>query len=115
VTTTSSPASGTTVSPGGQGSDTIIAGDGEDILRGDGGDPIHYAGGVDHLRGEGDSDCYISGTSTVPDGLRDLLDDPAPGFADHNTYVAEPGVVDGVQVDTIDYITEDNPLLVDVC
>jgi hypothetical protein len=100
---------------GGQGSDTIIAGEGEDILRGDGGDPIHHDGGVDHLRGEGDSDCYIGSETGFGDGLRDLLDDPAPGWADYNTYVAEPGVIGGVQVDTIDYITEHNPTLFNTC
>jgi hypothetical protein len=92
---------------GGDGPDTIIGGDGDDVLRG--------VGDVDHLRGEGDSDCYIGGASDDPDGLRDLLDDPAPGWADVNQYIAEPGIVDGDQVETIDYITERNPLLVDFC
>ncbi len=100
---------------GGQGSDTIIAGEGNDVLRGDGGGVVPGNGGVDHLRGEGDSDCYIGGETAVDDGLRDLLDDPAPGWRDVNQYVAEPGVVDGVAVDTIDYITEEDPLLVVAC
>jgi RTX calcium-binding nonapeptide repeat (4 copies) len=89
---------------GGEGPDTIVAGSGDDVLRG--------GGDVDLLRGEADSDCY---SGAQDDGLRDLLDDPEPGLGDINEYAAEPGVVGGVPVETIEYVTEDDPLLVVDC
>jgi hypothetical protein len=88
---------------GGEGPDTIYGGEGDDVLRG--------RGDVDLLRGNGDSDCYTDAT----DGLRDVLDDPTPGLDDFNTYVAEPGVVDGEAVDTIDHVTERYPQFVVDC
>jgi hypothetical protein len=89
---------------GGEGPDTLVGGSGDDVLRG--------GGDVDLLRGEADSDCY---SGSQADGLRDVLDDPAPGLGDVNEYAAEPGVLGGVPVETIEFITEDDPLLVTDC
>lgn len=89
---------------GGDDNDTLITGSGDDVLRG--------GYGVDLLQGAGDSDCY-SGNQI--DGRRDLMDDPSPGLSDLNTYTAEPGVVDGEAVDTIERITEAFPTLVASC
>jgi Ca2+-binding RTX toxin-like protein len=89
---------------GGDDNDTLITGSGDDVLRG--------GYGVDLLQGAGDSDCY---SCNQLDGRRDLMDDPSPGLSDLNTYTAEPGVVDGEAVDTIERITEAFPTLVASC
>jgi RTX calcium-binding nonapeptide repeat (4 copies) len=89
---------------GGEGDDTIEAGSGDDKLRG--------RGGIDLLRGAGGSDCY-SGSNE--DHLRDVMDDGDSNFGEFNEYAAEPGIVDGVNLDTIEIITEENPFLVVDC
>ncbi len=89
---------------GGDGPDTIKAGEGDDTLRG--------GTDIDRLEGAGDSDCY-SGAQN--DGSRDLLDDPSPGLDDFNTYAAEPGEIRGMDVETIEHITEPFPQLVADC
>jgi RTX calcium-binding nonapeptide repeat (4 copies) len=89
---------------GGDGPDTIVAGEGDDTLRG--------GSDVDKLQGQGDSDCY---SGAQDDGRRDLLDDPSPGLDDFNTYAAEPGEIRGMDVETIEHITEPFPQLVADC
>lgn len=82
---------------GGDDWDTIQGGADDDILRG--------GGGADLLQGEGGDDCHDGGQ----DGLRDVLDDISG--ADSNTYVIEEGTVNGVAVETIEFITEGETLL----
>jgi Ca2+-binding RTX toxin-like protein len=89
---------------GGDGPDTVLGGSGDDVLRG--------AGDVDLLQGQAGSDCY---SGSQADGLRDVLDDPAPGIGDFNDYAAEPGTVGGIAVETIEVITEAFPQLVTDC
>lgn len=88
----------------GDDNDTVEAGSGDDVLRGN--------GGVDLLKGAGGNDCY-SGSQT--DGLRDVLDDGDAQYGESNDYAAEPGTVDGIELETIEIITEENPFLVVDC
>lgn len=84
---------------GGEDSDTLVGGPDEDILFG--------AGGSDLLRGDEGSDCHDGGQ----DGLRDVLDDRVVSFDDVNLYVIEEGTVNGVSVDTIEFITDTDSFL----
>jgi Ca2+-binding RTX toxin-like protein len=86
---------------GEDGNDTIEGGAGEDVVRGQ--------GGVDHLKGGTGDDCHSGGL----DGLRDLLDDV--GSAGSDSYVAEPGVVDGEDVPTIEHVVEEGGWLTEDC
>lgn len=77
----------------GAGNDTVEAGGDDDTMRG--------GRGNDLLRGESGSDCYDGGEHA------DVLDDSTPSFVDNNEYTVD---------DTWeDWITEDWPLMVDVC
>lgn len=102
------------------GSDRISGQYGEDFLHGgagdddiDGGaDDDHLQGGsgADHLQSGSGNDCYNGGQ----DGRRDWLDDKN-GLVELNTFIAEPGVLDGVQVATIEHMTDEDAFLSTVC
>ena len=86
---------------GGDGNDTLLATLGQDLLFGE--------EGLDLLRGGNDDDCMDGGH----DGLRDVLDDA--GNYDFDSYVAEPGVVDGEEVGNIEIITSGDQAFAGSC
>lgn len=97
---------------GSYGDDGIDGGDGNDTLEGGSDDDRLYGkSGVDRLEGGSGSDCHSGGL----DNKRDVLDDTDGAAVDADDYVAEPGVVAGVAVETIDVITEATPWFVAEC
>ena len=79
--------------------DLLIGGDGDDTLQG-GGDDDELRGqdGADRLEGGSNDDCHNGGQ----DGRRDVYDDV--GTFDGDTYVGEPGTLNGEPVSNIEYV-----------
>lgn len=94
------------------GDDSFDGGPGNDTMDG-GGDDDKFRGrdGVDRAIGGTGTDCF----SDSVDGNRDVFDDAGGFYADLDSYVPEPGVVNGVAVPTIDVITEAFPFFVVDC
>ena len=92
---------GADIVEGGRGNDTIEGGMGNDDLEGN--------GGADLLEGGSNDDCLQGGH----EGLRDVYDDV--GTFDFDSYVAEPGVLNGVEVSNIEYVVDEGALLTTAC
>lgn len=95
---------------GGEGDDYIRGGDGDDTIEGGRGDDRLYGdGGADHLHDYSGNDCLDGGQ----DGRRDWLDDDNTWDAD--ALIAEPGVLNGVLVPTIEYMSDEGAFLSTMC